>query len=217
MQIPQKPPYIAYANFSVEYEGRASSILEASDLILMRKPDGSTAIHGGALTIPLNYMGPKTTQEISDNILILANKKEIIKLIISKVYSVMIPDNWDNRKITLVKTEDDLRNKLMGDPAKYFGYTPTNMIKEFKTNHGPVDIALLDNFDGLLDGRNVGVVEVKRKKITLKHCYQAIRYRDALKKKGAKVQIWLAAPEISKNALEYCQPRRIKFVEVLFD
>lgn len=217
MQIPQEPPYIVHANFSVEYEGRASSILESSDLVVMRKPDGSVAIHGGALTIPLNYMGPKTTQEIIDNVVLFTNKKETIKLIVNKVYSIIIPDNWDNRKIILIRTEDELRNKLIADPIKYFGYTPKNIEKEFKTKHGPVDIALFDNFDGLLDGRSVGIVEVKRKKVTLNHCYQVTKYRDALKKQGAKVQMWLAAPEISKNALEYCQPRRIKFVEVLFD
>ena len=217
MKIPTKPPYVLNIRASIIYEGRASSVLPTSDLIVMCKPDGAIAIHGASLTIPLNYMGPKTTQEIDGNIIVYTNKKETITLEVEKIYSSLQIEEWDECKIKIVKTESELKDKLADNAKKYYGFEPVKIIKEFRTDHGPVDLAFLDNDEGIVIDRVVHITEVKRKKITLKHCYQVIRYGDALKQSLAFVELYLAGPCISANALKYCEANKIKYVDVQFD
>lgn len=212
-----KPPIILFGHFSVIYDGRAASKLEAGQYLLIYKEDKSVSIHGADLITPRNYMSPGSELSIdhegSKQIFTFTRKKEKIVCHIDNIVSRFHPGSWSKSKTEMRKTEKELCDKLEKNTEEYFGFIPTAIDREFKTKHGPVDLLLsTDDPD-----YTVGCVEVKRKKATINHCYQLLKYSEAISESGAEVISYLAAPEISKNAQEFCDDNGIIFVEVAFD
>lgn len=216
--LTSETPFILYALMSVTYEGRAKSVLGPGKRLLIHKRDGSVLIHGADLTTPLNYMSPGTEMAVDTGKIKFIRKGETITVDITMVDLLQKFNDWSDEKLLVTKTESELVEILASDPVKYFGFQPADLEKEYQTEHGVVDLLLFENFcHATLDGEIVHNVEVKRKKATLNNCHQVMKYAMCLRECGAKVKNWIAAPDISQNALKYCEKYDIKYVHVDFE
>jgi RecB family endonuclease NucS len=61
------------------------------------------------------------------------------------------------------------------------------------------------------------VVEVKRRRVTVKDVTQLRRYVEALEQRGKQCRAYLAAPEISTSASKYLRKHDLRFLQVDFD
>lgn len=215
------PAFILYGRAEVFYEGRASSTLERGNYLIVKKHDGSLMVHGGVHVPALNYMSSGSQVSVKGNIIAASRKSETIRIVVYACQHLLLLDDWSDNKIQITKTEADLTNKIVQNPATYLGSGNYAVYREHPTVAGPVDLVLVST--------DVYIIEVKRRKITLKDCYQLQRYLDAFGKlavaekesfkvdQDCEVIGCLAGPAISDNALEYCDTCEIRYLRVLFE
>lgn len=198
-----------FATCSVEYRGRAESTLQTGNYLIIYKGDKSLAIHGSTDIIPRNYHGYDTLCQVDNNILLFKRKSETIKIIIDNIIFQRDLDGWSDYKIKLVRTEDDLRNKLI---ANIHNYIPNvvEVFKEFATDYGPIDVLCIDS-NGVYH-----VLEVKRKSAGIAACGQLRRYVDILSE-SRQVMGYLAAPVINRNAIRFCDKNGFMCILIDFD
>lgn len=209
--------FLLFGNLEVIYRGRANSTIGPTNLLLIKKADGSVLIHGADLTTPRNYMSPGSKLEEKGETLIFSRKNESITVIIHEKLWVFSPLDWSSDKIVLLKTEEELRNKLIANPYDYFGINPIHIITEYPVETGKIDILMTnDHIADSLQGCHVHNIEVKRKKITINHCHQVMKYAQCLEESGARVTNWIAGPDISHNAKIHCEKHNIKYAYVDF-
>ena len=215
--------FAIYVEASVSYDGRASSVLERGNYLIIRKQDGSIMIHGANHVPALNYMGNGSIIEIKGNSITATRRSEIIKIEIYKWHDALKLPNWSTHKIVIKRTEAELVNKIASNPARYFGPGDYISTREYATTAGPVDLVIMQDIDLAtlhnvpLDSR-IHIIEAKRKKITLKDCYQLKRYLDAIAKSGLRdITGCLAGPEISGNALAHCKDNNFRYLQVRFE
>jgi len=204
-----KRPFALYAKCSVVYDGRAYSILETGNYLIIYKNDGSLLIHSGLKIQPRNYQGAKSTLEQRGNLLISRNKKETITVTIDSVISITYFEEWSEASIDIRRTEQELVNKLASNLGSYIGGEFETIEKEYLTDYGPVDLVGIR-----ADGSKV-VIEVKRRKATIRCCTQLLRYLEALKVPFD--QGYLAAPQIGEKASKYLVKHGCKWIRVEFD
>ena len=199
-------PFALYCKCRVEYDGRANSMLEEGNYLILYKSDKSLIIHGGNKITPRNYQASGSKLFISDDTIISTNKKETIKIIISEIIYYNKLPNWSDKDVTMTKTEKDLVDKIYNNWSKYVGVRCNEIYKEYITDHGPVDLA------GVL-GHQYHIVEVKRRKCTIKDATQLRKYLECFDNYVG----YLAGPDISDKALEYLDKHNCKYVKVEFD
>lgn len=120
--------------------------------------------------------------------------------------------NWTDSKIDLTKSERDLVNKIYSNITSYFpNIEIVDVNKEVRTPYGNIDLLIID----ICEIHHI--VEVKRRMATISGCGQVARYAKYFKRKGIKTREYLAAPSISKNAIEYCAKHGQLWVEASFD
>lgn len=201
-------PFILYATAEVVYDGRAYSILERGNYLIIYKDDGSIQIHGGNKIQPRNYQGAKSTIKLDGNILTSSNKKETIIINIYKIINISYLDNWSCNEINIRKTEKELANKIFINWCDYIDGDFEIIEREYKTDVGDIDLI------GWAADLTIHVVEVKRKKASLSDCTQLLRYIEAI---GGNSIGYLASPEIGENALRYLNKHDLKWLYVDFD
>ena len=199
-------PFALYCKCKVEYDGRANSVLEEGNYLILYKSDQSLTIHGGNKVTPRNYQTSGSKLFVSGYTIISTNKKETIKITISEIIYYNILSNWSNNDVTMTKTEKDLVNKIFNNWSKYVGISCTEIYKEYITDHGPVDLA------GVL-GHQYHIIEVKRRKCTIKDATQLRKYLECFDDYVG----YLAGPDISDKALEYLGRHDCNFIKVDFD
>jgi endonuclease len=206
-----------YANCEVAYNGRASSTLPRGNYLIIIKEDKSLLIHGSNMCQARNYLGTGTSHHISrytpNEFTLHAKKKsETIDIRIFNVTGTIVLDNWSNHKVMMRRTEQELKELIMSDPIRHLGILPAEIHEEYRTEHGPVDI--LCSLSDMDDPSNIiHVVEVKRRKVTKNDVMQLLKYMSCFE---CHVVGHLAAPDISKNCLEFCQRTNIQFNQVTF-
>ena len=91
----KKSMLIILSKCHVEYEGRARSILESGDRLILIKKDGTFAIHQELNLDPVNWQAPgcKNKVSLSEEGIILTSKKmkpnEEIKVFLDEIYNVI--------------------------------------------------------------------------------------------------------------------------------
>ncbi len=201
-----KHGFILFGKMSVTYSGRASSTLEPGYYLLIRKPDGSTAIHGGELIPALNYQqaGSKMYQEGKQ--LTVKSDTETMVIDILEILNCYKPTQWSTNKIKLNKTEKQLRDWL-ADNIKNYLPNIINTIKEAPTAHGPVDLIAIDSQD------TNHIFEIKRTTINLSAITQVRKYMETFDNPVG----YVAAPSIFKNAQLYADRHKITYIKLNFD
>jgi RecB family endonuclease NucS len=198
-------PFVAFVDASVEYSGRASSLLARGNYLLIYKDDKSFSVHGSTNIGPRNYQGKATKLTFSGDTLLATNKKEIIKVRIYSTIWTQPAACWSSAPVVVTKTEKELVDRIVADPLTYLGFVPDSIRTEVPTTNGPVDIlATKDDVDH--------VIEVKRKIISTNNAVQLRKYLECWGTK--KVIGYVAAPGISIGASKYCAKHLLHYIPV---
>lgn len=201
-------PFIAYVTATVQYDGRAYSELELGNYIVISKQDKSVQIHTSTKITPINYQKAGSKITIDNDTILVVNKRESIKIKINNLLSITYLDDWSDTKLKLFKTEKELVDKIVEKWDDYVGIKVDTIIKEYKTQLGPIDIA------GESDNELV-LIEVKRNSISCNNIYQLKKYIDTTEDKRP-IKPFIAGPSIKQNAMEVCQKNSISYIEVRF-
>ena len=213
-QIDINNPFIMFCKCSVLYEGRAYSILEAGNYLIVFKSDKSIQIHGNNKIHPRNYQGSNTQISYQDKCLICINKKEKISIQIENISFARNIDGWSSHEIKISRTESELVDKISNNINKYINNTQESYTveREYKTENGPIDLFAHTDSIGHL-------IEVKRRKATVTDGTQLNKYHEAIKSTCDYniLKCYLAAPSIGKNAKRYLDEKGYLFIEVSWD
>ncbi|SEP86486.1 endonuclease NucS [Natrinema salaciae] len=205
-----------YGRCTVDYDGRASSHLEAGDRHVMLKPDGAALVHTDEGQQPVNWQPPGCDHDVfcEDGTLVLESRRptpeERLCVRFQEVLQVSAFAGTDETELALVGTEEDLRRRILKEPALLEAeFTP--LATERDTPAGAVDIYGED-----AAGRAV-VVELKRRRVGPDAVSQLRRYVDALERDlhaDAAVRGILVAPSVTDRANRLLTEHGLEFVSL---
>ncbi|WP_408958163.1 endonuclease NucS [Natrinema sp. 74] len=203
-----------YGRCTVDYDGRATSYLEAGDRHVMLKPDGAALVHTDEGQQPVNWQPPGCDHEAvcDDGALVIESLRstpdERLRVRFREVVQVSAFSGSDETELALVGTEEDLRQRILEEPDLLeAGFTP--LATERDTPAGAVDIYGEDDA-----GRAV-VVELKRRRVGPDAVSQLRRYVDALERDlhaDAAVRGILVAPSVTGRAERLLAEHDLEFV-----
>jgi RecB family endonuclease NucS len=162
----------------VDYDGRATSTLEAGDRLVVLKPDGTVLVHTDEGQQPVNWQPPGCSHDVStaDGLAIESVREtpdEELVVTFDSVTHVAAFDVTDDEDLSLDGTENDMRDRILDDPSLLeAGFEPR--ATERDTSAGAVDIYGVDSED------NAVVVELKRRRVGPDAVSQLNRYVTAL-------------------------------------
>ncbi len=199
---------------TVDYDGRASSRLEAGDRLVVLKPDGAALVHTDEGQQPVNWQPPGCEHEalLEDGKLRLRSLRstpdERLSITFERLFQVSTFEMSDPEDLALVGTEEDLRQRILEDPDLLEpGFTP--LATERDTPAGAVDVYGEDG-----DGKTV-VVELKRRRVGPDAVSQLRRYVDALERDlhaDAAIRGILVAPSVTDRAERLLEEHGLEFV-----
>ncbi|GAB7020061.1 endonuclease NucS [Halostagnicola bangensis] len=205
-----------FGRCTVEYDGRASSRLDAGDRHVMCKPDGTMLVHTDEGQQPVNWQPPGCTHEVfceSEELRLESYRstpEERLLVAFESVLQVSVFPVSDSSELTLVGTEEDLRERILEDPGLLEpGFRP--LATERDTPAGAIDIYGEDSV-----GRAV-VVELKRRRVGPDAVSQLRRYVDALERDlhaDASIRGVLVAPSVTDRAEGLLGEHGLEFVSL---
>lgn len=200
----------------VDYEGRATSTLGPGDRHVMLKPDGAALVHTDEGQQPVNWQPPGCDHgvAVADDELVVESERsspaEQLRVTFASVAHVAAFDVTDATELSLTGTEEDLRERILDDPALVEpSFTP--LATERSTPAGAVDIYGED-----ADGRTV-VVELKRRRVGPDAVGQLDRYVRALERDlhdDAAIRGILVAPSVTDRARDLLAQKGLEFVSL---
>ncbi len=203
-----------FGRCTVDYDGRASSQLDAGDRHLMLKPDGAALVHTDEGQQPVNWQPPGCEHAVrcEDGTLVIESLRsspdEQLLVSFEEVLQVSTFAGSDPTELSVVGTEEDLRQRILEEPTLLeAGFTP--LATERDTPAGAVDIYGEDSA-----GRSV-VVELKRRRVGPDAVSQLRRYVDALERDlhaDASVRGILVAPSVTDRAERLLARHDLEFV-----
>lgn len=165
--------------------------------MITHKNDGTLKIDGGSLCNPLNYQPPGAILYQEANKLISIRKNETIVIDIKEVLHYQELLDWSTNKISITKTEKNLRDYIYDNIEELLSIKIVEKYKEFKTPVGDVDILAIDIYG------TYHVLEVKRAKANLAACSQLERYCNYFVDISKSVRDYIVSPDISEGARQY--------------
>jgi endonuclease len=203
----------------VVYVGRAASLTESGDYIVMLKPDGSLQVHGAKGVKPINWQ-PQTDsvrvlRDEDDRIILLAERfkpSEMVQVTFHKPRVALALELRDEKVFQLHGSEAQMHAALKQD-LSVLEPGLTLLDAELPVDVGDVDIYARDA------GGNYVVIEVKRGKANQEAVHQLERYVNAVRSKlpplfAPNVRGFLAAPSISKPARVQLEKLGLEFREI---
>jgi len=203
---PDKTVLIIIGNCMIDYQGRAKSLLDWGERILILKQDGTVLVHRPIMREPVNWQPSDTKTKFKiekDKLMVNSfhkNPNEKMKIIFKKVKSIQSVSLIDKGKLLISGMEIDVVNDIVKNPK---------MIEEglrICKREKQVKSGLIDLFG--YDKENIPVViEVKRSQATISSVHQLRMYVNDLKKDidDVKIRGILCAPHIPvmiKNLLK---------------
>jgi len=126
---------------AIRYSGRAESVLNDGDRVVMIKADNALLVHQPTGNSPINYMKPGSgyTVKLEDNRFVLKAtnilEKENMEISISHVYFFNSHKLNDGQTIVVAGTEEDMANMLYKRPEMIEkGFNPVS--QEEQTKYG---------------------------------------------------------------------------------
>jgi endonuclease len=206
----------AVADCQIHYQGRARSLLNQGERLLLLKPDGTFLVHTAEKAKPVNWQPPGATfsAALSDGRLVLtsyrAKPEEIVKVTFHAIRMLAAVPLRDEAALDLLGTEDDLQRLLFERPELVEpGFRPRR--RERDTDRGFYD---LDGDDA--KGRRL-IVEVKRTAAGVKEAQQLWRYVDDLRRGNAQVRGILVAPSVAEKARNLLRDHGLEWKELDWD
>lgn len=206
-QFDLNKPLIIYAKCTVEYDGRAKSVLDNGNYLIIYKSDGSLLIHAGTKVYARNYQQSGSKLTYNDNKIVATRKSETITIFLDSIHYQENLEDWSQLETKLVNRESDLVDKLEGNLTKYINIDAVEVKREFSTPMGKVDLYAVDS-SGLKH-----VIEVKRVKATKSHCNQLRKYLDCIENSVG----YIASPSIGKSTVEHMDKKGYNWIKIDFD
>ena len=222
-QLGQRDALVQVAGeFEIFYQGRAASVAEAGDYLVIIKPDGSVQVHSQRGVKPVNWQ-PKTDDlrvVIEDGYAVLIAERytppELLRVGFLAPAMVQSLELRDGGSFVLLGSEAEMQAALASDPEIIeAGLTLVDI--ELPTDVGGIDLLARD-----AEGRLV-VVELKRGKANHEAVHQLSRYVDSVRALLAGNQAppgiagvrgVLAAPAVTVPALNRLGVLGLEFKEV---
>lgn len=200
--------------FEVLYSGRAASVAEAGDYLLMIKADGSVQVHGHRSVKPVNWQ-PQTDDvhvTIEDGSAVLVAERftppEMLRIAMLEPAVAQALDLREGNGFVLIGSEAEMQRALALNPDVIESGLSLVHI-ELPTDVGGIDLLARD-----AAGRLV-VVELKRGKAGHEAVHQLWRYVQSVRRvAGEDARGVLAAPAITAPALNRLGSLGLEFKEV---
>lgn len=229
-----------FGRCTVDYDGRASSRLEAGDRHVMLKPDGAALVHTDEGQQPVNWQPPGCEHSVryvgvadeddetrEDRTVdgdknddpqaprlvlesVRSTPDERLCVSFNHVFQVSTFSGSDETELALSGTEEDLRERILETPSLLESGF-TPLATERSTPAGAVDIYGED-----ATGRAV-VVELKRRRVGPDAVSQLRRYVDALERDlhaDVDVRGILVAPSVTDRADRLLVEHDLEFVSL---
>ena len=197
----------------VEYEGRARSVLEPGDRLILIKKDGTFAIHQELNLDPVNWQAPGCKNKVSleNDGIVLTSKKikppEEIKVFLDEVYNVTYYNMLDTKDLEIRGYEKHMVDLAWEQPEIIEkGFRPTR--REYQTDNGFIDLMGTDSEERLM------ILEFKSRKAGMNAVKQLKRYVDCFTDNADFVRGIIVAPDITTNALEELESLQMEFIEM---
>ncbi len=207
----KKAMIIILSKCHVEYEGRARSILEPGDRLILIKKDGTFAIHQELNLDPVNWQAPgcKNKVELKEEKVLLTSKKtkptEEIKVFLDEIYNVKYYNCLDTKDLEIKGYEKHMVDLAWEKPEIIEkGFRPTR--REYQTENGFIDLMGTDSEEKLM------ILEFKSRKAGMNAVKQLKRYVDCFLDNKEFVRGIIVAPDITVNALEELESLQMEFI-----
>ena len=201
-----------FGRCAVDYDGRATSHLGPGDRLVVLKPDGTLLVHQSEQRTPVNWQPPgcdhaATARE--GELVVLSTREspnERVEVRFETVESVAVYPMEDTEELELRGTEEDLRDRILGDPSMVEAGLD-DLDAEYDTPVGAADLVGRD-----AEGRLV-VLELKRRRVGPTAVSQLERYVTALADDGP-VRGILVAPSVTDGARRLLDAEGLEFVSL---
>lgn len=212
---PDKTMLLVMGECTVDYHGRATSLLDWGERLIMIKQDGSVLVHQPVMREPVNWQpaGSITEFKTKNDQLILncrhLRPAEKMKVTFRHLQMVTATSLVDHANLMISGMEIDIVNQIVNDPALIEdGLRIVKREKPVKT--GSIDLYGFDK-----DHTPV-VIEVKRSLATISSVHQLRMYVNDIKKdrKEPKVRGILCAPRIPDMVKKLLTEHNLEWREV---
>jgi RecB family endonuclease NucS len=200
----------------VDYEGRASSVLEWGERVVIVKQDGSVLVHRPVGYEPVNWQPSgclvKAWLEDSGSLVVSASRsqpRENVSVKFRNIFLTVTGTMKDSAEFALHVTEEQMKQAILTAPNLVEeGLKPLQEEKSLG-EAGFTDIFAEDNQGHLV------VIEIKRHAATKDTVTQLQRYLDTLRKRIPRaIRGIVVAPELSKSAQPLLESLELEFVRL---
>lgn len=203
------------AECEVLYSGRAASVAEAGEYVVLLKADGSVQVQGARGVKPVNWQPHTDRVDVSleDGVAVLLAERftpaEFVRVAFQRPALALALELGENGNFVLMGSESEMQRALARDPSII---EPGLHVLEMEL---PTDVGGIDLLARDAQGRLV-VVELKRGKATHEAVHQLNRYVESVRAvaKGEVVRGVLAAPAVTAPALNRLGALGLEFREV---
>ncbi len=199
----------------VVYVGRAASLTEMGEYVVMLKPDGSIQVHGAKGVKPINWQ-PRTDSirfitDEDDRVMLMAERfkpDELVQITFHRTVLAIALTLRDEKIFSLHGSEIQMHQALKQD-LSVLEIGLTLLEHELPVGVGDIDIFAKDA------SGNAVVIEIKRSKATHEAVHQLERYVQAVRSSlpNKTVRGFIAAPSISKPAMKQLEVLGLEFKE----
>ena len=212
---PEKTMLLVMGECMVDYHGRAKSLLDWGERLIMIKQDGTVLVHQPVMREPVNWQptGSITEFKTKDDLLILncrhLKPAEKMKVTFRQLKLVTATSLIDKANLVISGMEIDVVNQIVRDPSII--EDGLRIVKREK----PVKTGSIDLYG--FDKNHIPVViEVKRSLATISSVHQLRMYVTDIKKdrKEPKVRGILCAPRVPDMVKKLLEEQRLEWREV---
>jgi endonuclease len=212
---PEKTMLLVMGECTVDYHGRAKSLLDWGERLIMIKQDGTVLVHQPVMREPVNWQptGSITEFKTKDDRLILKCRHlrpaEKMKVTFRNVKMVTATSLVDRASLIIAGMEIDVVNQIVSDPSIIEeGLRIMKREKQVKT--GSIDLYGVDK------NHTPVVIEVKRSLATISSVHQLRMYVTDIKKdrKEPKVRGILCAPRVPDMVKKLLEEQDLEWREV---
>ena len=194
---PEKTTLLIIGDCMVDYRGRAQSILDWGERIIMIKQDGNVLVHRPEMREPVNWQPSGTITEFkdqNDSLVIRSHHKnppEKMKITFRNIKTIITTSLKDNANLAIAGMEIDVVNQIVTEPNIIEeGLRISKREKQVKS--GMIDLFCYDK------DHTPTIIEVKRSIANISSVHQLRMYVSDIKKdiEEANVRGILCAPRI---------------------
>jgi len=212
---PEKTMLLVMGECMVDYQGRARSLLDWGERIIMIKQDGTVLVHQPVMREPVNWQPTGSISEFKtkNDQLILdcrhLRPAEKMKVTFRQLKLVTATSLIDHANLMIAGMETDVVNQIINNPTII--EEGLRIVKREKT----VKVGSIDLFG--FDKNHVPVViEVKRSLATISSIHQLRMYVKDIKKdsKESKVRGILCAPRVPDMVKKLLEEHDLEWREI---